>query len=112
MRSINRVIAVGVIPSAPEPGVEDGSKVVRFALETIRRKRLPDGRYSETLETHQCLARDAVREGRLATIVEKFVQPGTVAYVDGRLTYDAEGRARIEVGEFVNLTKASRGREG
>lgn len=100
MRCINRVIFFGQIADHPDVTMEDGIKVARFVLETARRFKLPDGRYSETLEEHQCVARDGPRAARLASIIEQLATPGTRVYVDGRLTYMG-AQAVVEVGEFV-----------
>jgi len=78
---VNKVILVGNLGSDPEvrttPG---GQRVANFRLATSRNWTGQDGQRQEKTEWHSIVA-----WGKLADIVEKYLQKGKQVYVEGRL---------------------------
>ena len=81
MAGVNKVILVGNLGSDPEvrstPG---GQRVANFRLATSRNWTGQDGQKQEKTEWHSIVA-----WGKLADIVERYLQKGKQVYVEGRL---------------------------
>ena len=81
MAGVNKVILVGNLGSDPEvrstPG---GQRVANFRLATSRSWTGQDGQKQEKTEWHSIVA-----WGKLADIVERYLQKGKQVYVEGRL---------------------------
>jgi single-strand DNA-binding protein len=93
---VNKVILVGNLGSDPEcrttPG---GQRVANFRLATSRQWTGQDGQKQEKTEWHSIVA-----WGKLADIVERYLQKGKQVYVEGRLEtrtwQDKEGQTKYK----------------
>ena len=96
MAGVNKVILVGNLGSDPEcrttPG---GQRVANFRLATSRQWTGQDGQKQEKTEWHSIVA-----WGKLADIVERYLQKGKQVYVEGRLEtrtwQDKEGQTKYK----------------
>jgi single-stranded DNA-binding protein len=98
MRCINRLALIGHVVSVPH--VPDRMpKEAHFAVVTTRRT--PED--TERKDVHHCTAYN-----RNAVFVENEVRRGDRVYVEGRMEYDQDERARVRVTEVVLLGTAER----
>jgi single-strand DNA-binding protein len=81
MRNINKVILIGNVTRAPEVRqTSSGQKMATFVLATNRTWFTPNGERQSQAEFHNMLA-----WGKIAEICERFLQKGTLVYVEGYL---------------------------
>jgi single-strand DNA-binding protein len=103
-RSINKVILVGHVGSAPEVrSTSAGTMVANISMATNRPPR--EGHEPET-DWHRLVV-----WGKLAEFVEQYVTQGDRIYVEGNLNYDSYERdgvtiptAQVKVREIVLLS--------
>lgn len=93
---------IGNVGKSPDVRMTpSGSKVCKFSLATNRRYKDHAGAEQEKTEWHRCTA-----FGRLADIVERWVNQGDRLYVEGRIEYsttdDGEGNTRYWTDIIVN----------
>lgn len=112
MRSVNKVILVGMIGRDPDiQTTADGSKVAHVSLTTTRRWSDQHGMQERTM-WHRLTLRD-----RLAEVTEDYVRKGDRVYLEGELEYDSFERngvtiptSEIRVRELVLLGTSAGGR--
>ena len=112
-RSLNKVMLIGNVGSDPEIRMTpSGSKVAKFSLATNRSYQDRSGQQQERTDWHRLTF-----FGRLADIVEQWVNKGDRVYVEGRIEYsqtqDDQGGTRywtdIVANEMVMLGSVSGG---
>ena len=112
-RSLNKVMLIGNIGSDPEIRMTpSGSKVGKVSLATNRTYQDRSGQQQERTDWHRLTF-----FGRLADIVEQWVNKGDRLYVEGRIEYsqtqDDQGGTRywtdIVVNEMVMLGSGTGG---
>ncbi len=112
-RSLNKVMLIGNIGSDPEIRVTpSGSKVAKVSLATNRAYQDRSGQQQERTDWHRLTF-----FGRLADIVEQWVNKGDRLFVEGRIEYsqtqDDQGGTRywtdIVVNEMVMLGSGTGG---
>ncbi len=93
MRDFNKVIILGNLTRDPEVKViPSGQSVATFGIATNRRWNDSEGNSQEETEFHEVVA-----WGKLAEIVEKILQKGKKALVEGRLkTRNWEGQDGVK----------------
>ena len=110
-RSLNKVMLIGNVGSDPEIRMTpSGSKVAKISLATNRSYQDRSGQQQERTDWHRLTF-----FGRLADIVEQWVNKGDRVYVEGRIEYsqtqDDQGGTRywtdIVVNEMVMLGAGS-----
>lgn len=79
MPSINKVILVGRLGKDPESKTTKSSTVTNFSVATSE-SWLKDGQKQEKTEWHKVVA-----WGKLADIAAKYLQKGSLVYVEGKL---------------------------
>ena len=81
MAGVNKVILVGNLGSDPEiRSTTGGQRVANFRMATTRQWTGQDGQKQEKTEWHSIVC-----WGKLADIVERYLQKGKQVYVEGRL---------------------------
>jgi len=81
MSSVNKVILIGNVGKDPECRyTESGSAVATLSLATTNRWRNKQGEQQEDTEWHRVVA-----YGKLAEIIEKYIDKGKPIYIEGRL---------------------------
>jgi len=81
MSSVNKVILVGNVGKDPETRFsESGTAIANLTIATTNRFKNKQGQNQEETEWHRVVA-----YGKLAEIIEKYVQKGKPLYVEGRL---------------------------
>jgi len=81
MSSVNKVILVGNVGKDPETRFsESGTAIANLTIATTNRFKNKQGQTQEDTEWHRVVA-----YGKLAEIIEKYVQKGKPLYVEGRL---------------------------
>ena len=112
-RSLNKVMLIGNVGSDPEIRMTpSGSKVAKLSLATNRSYQDRGGQQQERTDWHRLTF-----FGKLADIVEQWVNKGDRVYIEGRLEYsqtqDDQGGTRywtdIVVNEMVMLGAGSGG---
>jgi len=112
-RSLNKVMLIGNVGSDPEIRMTpSGSKVAKFSVATNRTWQDRTGQSQEKTDWHRLTF-----FGKLADIVEQWVNKGDRLYVEGRIEYsqtqDDQGGTRywtdIVVNEMVMLGAGSGG---
>lgn len=112
-RSLNKVMLIGNVGSDPEIRMTpSGSKVAKLSLATNRSYQDRSGQQQERTDWHRLTF-----FGRLADIVEQWVNKGDRVYVEGRIEYsqtqDDQGGTRywtdIVANEMVMLGSVSGG---
>ena len=78
--SINRVILIGNVGSQPNVREVNDTKVAQFNLATTERFKGKDGNVREETEWHNVTV-----WGKLAEVIEKYVDKGSQLYVEGRI---------------------------
>lgn len=110
-RSLNKVMLIGNVGSDPEIRMTpSGSKVAKLSLATNRSYQDRGGQQQERTDWHRLTF-----FGKLADIVEQWVNKGDRVYIEGRLEYsqtqDDQGGTRywtdIVVNEMVMLGAGS-----
>lgn len=83
MASLNRALLIGNVGNYPEIRTlnNEQGKVASFRLATTERYKDRNGDVKENTEWHQIVA-----WGKMADIVEKFVEKGSQLYVEGKIT--------------------------
>jgi single-strand DNA-binding protein len=112
-RSLNKVMLIGNVGSDPEIRMTpSGSKVAKLSLATNRSYQDRSGQQQERTDWHRLTF-----FGRLADIVEQWVNKGDRLYVEGRIEYsqtqDDQGGTRywtdVVVNEMVMLGSGAGG---
>lgn len=112
-RSLNKVMLIGNVGSDPEIRMTpSGSKVAKLSLATNRSYQDRSGQQQERTDWHRLTF-----FGKLADIIEQWVNKGDRIYVEGRIEYsqtqDDQGGTRywtdIVVNEMVMLGAGSGG---
>jgi len=112
-RSLNKVMLIGNVGSDPEIRMTpSGTKVAKLSIATNRSYQDRSGQQQEKTDWHRCTF-----FGKLADIVEQWVNKGDRIYVEGRIEYsqtqDDQGGTRywtdIVVSEMVMLGAGSGG---
>jgi len=112
-RSLNKVMLIGNVGSDPEIRMTpSGSKVAKLSLATNRSYQDRSGQQQERTDWHRLTF-----FGRLADIVEQWVNKGDRVYVEGRIEYsqtqDDQGGTRywtdIVANEMVMLGSVTGG---
>ena len=81
MSSVNKVILIGNVGKDPECRyTEAGTALANLTLATTNRWKNKQGEPQEETEWHRVVA-----YGKLAEIIEKYVQKGKPLYIEGRL---------------------------
>jgi len=81
MSSVNKVILVGNVGKDPETRFsESGTAIANLTIATTNRFKNKQGQNQEETEWHRVVA-----YGKLAEIIEKYVQKGKPLYLEGRL---------------------------
>ncbi len=81
MSSVNKVILIGNVGKDPECRyTESGTALANLTLATTNRWKNKQGEPQEETEWHRVVA-----YGKLAEIIEKYVQKGKPLYIEGRL---------------------------
>jgi single-strand DNA-binding protein len=110
-RSLNKVMLIGNVGSDPEIRMTpSGTKVAKLSIATNRSYQDRGGQQQEKTDWHRCTF-----FGKLADIVEQWVNKGDRIYVEGRIEYsqtqDDQGGTRywtdIVVSEMVMLGAGS-----
>lgn len=78
--SLNKVQLIGYTAKPADIRVVGESKVASFSLATTEKYRGKDGNTVENTEWH-----NVVIWGKLAEVAEKYIQKGTLLYVEGKL---------------------------
>lgn len=82
MNSLNKVQLIGNTGDAPEvKETPNGAKVATFSLATSREWKDSSGEKQKATDWHNVVA-----WGKLAEILEKYLEKGKKVYVEGRLT--------------------------
>ena len=83
MASLNRALLIGNVGNDPEVRYlnNEQGKFTSFRLATTERYKDRNGDVKENTEWHQIVA-----WGKMADIVEKFVNKGSQLYVEGKIT--------------------------
>lgn len=83
--SVNRVILIGTVGKDPSKHTfPDGNFVVNFSMATNKRwKDRASGEVRQNASWHQI----KVQNQRLAEVALKYIQKGTVVYVEGEIEY-------------------------
>jgi len=105
-RSLNKVSLIGNVGREPEiRSTSSGTRVASFSVATSRQWKDKSGSPQEKTEWHRCQA-----WGKLAEIIEQFVNKGDRLYLEGRIEYgeyEKDGVKRyttdINVQEMVML---------
>lgn len=94
--SLNKILLIGNAGRTPDIRAVGDTKVASFTLATTERYRGKDGNVREETEWHNIAV-----WGKLADVVEKFVDKGTQLYVEGRIKTekytDAQGVEKYAV---------------
>ena len=114
MKCVNRAMLLGNVGQSPEIRVTpSGSKVAKFSLATNRTWKDKAGTQQEETDWHRLTC-----FGKLADVVEQWVNKGDRLYVEGRIEYsqtEHEGTTRyytdVIVSEMVMLGSSSPGVE-
>jgi single-strand DNA-binding protein len=81
MSSLNKVMLIGNVGKDPECRyTESGSAVATLSLATTNRRKNKQGETVEETEWHRVVA-----YGKLAEIIEKYIDKGKPIYIEGRL---------------------------
>lgn len=81
MSSVNKVILVGNVGKDPETRFsESGTAIANLTIATTNRFKNKQGQTQEDTEWHRVVA-----YGKLAEIIDKYVQKGKPLYLEGRL---------------------------
>jgi len=81
MSSVNKVILVGNVGKDPETRFsESGTAIANLTIATTNRFKNKQGQTQEDTEWHRVVA-----YGKLAEIIDKYVQKGKPLYIEGRL---------------------------
>lgn len=93
MRSVNKVILLGIVGQNPEVRfTPSGTAVATFSLATNAKAKQKDGSYAEKTTWHNCVA-----FGKTAEIVQQYVFKGTKTYLEGEIDiseYDDKGSTK------------------
>lgn len=82
MNSLNKVQLIGNTTAAPEvKETPNGQKVAAFSIATNRVWKDTSGEKQEAVDFHNVVA-----WGKLAEIIERYLEKGKKVYVEGRLT--------------------------
>ena len=94
--SLNKILLIGNVGQTPQVRTVGDTKVASFTLATTERYRGKDGNVREETEWHNIAV-----WGKLADVVEKYVDKGTQLYVEGRIKTekytDAQGVEKYAV---------------
>lgn len=94
--SLNKILLIGNAGRTPDIRAVGDTKVASFTLATTERYKGKDGNVREETEWHNIAV-----WGKLADVVEKFVDKGTQLYVEGRIKTekytDAQGVEKYAV---------------
>lgn len=94
--SLNKILLIGNAGRTPDIRAVGDTKVASFTLATTERYRGKDGNVREETEWHNIAV-----WGKLADVVEKYVDKGTQLYVEGRIKTekytDAQGVEKYAV---------------
>ena len=83
MSSVNKVILIGRVGRDPEiRQMQSGKSVVNLSLATTSKRKDRDGEFVEDTQWHRLTAYD-----KLAEIIGKYVQKGSLIYIEGSLKY-------------------------
>src|SRR5947209_17755588 len=111
---LNKVILIGNVGRAPEMRfTASGLPITTFSVATSRRRRSPDGEFSDETEWHSIVAWE-----KLAERLNEQLQKGTKVYVEGRIQtrswegQDGQKRYRTEIIANQVLTLSPRPRDG
>ena len=92
-RSLNKIMLIGNVGGDPEiRATSSGTRVAKFSLATNRQWKDSSGQQHDKTEWHRITL-----FGKLADIVEQWVNKGDRIYVEGRLEYsqsEKEGQVR------------------
>jgi single-strand DNA-binding protein len=91
--SICKVILIGNVGGTPNVREVNDTKVAQFNLATTERFKGKDGNVREETEWHNVTV-----WGKLAEVIEKYVDKGSQLYVEGRLKtekYSKDGQDRF-----------------
>lgn len=81
MSSVNKVILIGNVGKDPETRFsESGTAIANLTIATTNRFKNKQGQTQEDTEWHRVVA-----YGKLAEIIDKYVQKGKPLYIEGRL---------------------------
>ena len=78
--SLNKILLIGNVGQTPQVRTVGDSKVAQFNLATTERFKGKDGQMREETEWHNVSV-----WGKLAEVVEKYVDKGSQLYVEGRI---------------------------
>lgn len=94
--SLNKILLIGNAGRTPDIRAVGDTKVASFTLATTERYKGKDGNVREETEWHNIAV-----WGKLADVVEKYVDKGTQLYVEGRIKTekytDAQGVEKYAV---------------
>ena len=94
--SLNKILLIGNAGRTPDIRAVGDTKVASFTLATTERYKGKDGNVREETEWHNIAV-----WGKLADVVEKYVDKGTHLYVEGRIKTekytDAQGVEKYAV---------------
>lgn len=116
MSSVNKVILIGRVGRDPEiRQMQSGKSVVNLSLATTSKRKDRDGEFVEDTQWHRLTAYD-----KLAEIIGKYVQKGSLIYIEGSLKYgkftDKDGNEKhttdIIAGQMQMLGGKSEGQGG
>lgn len=109
--SVNRVILIGHVGRQADIRAVGDTKVASFTLATTERYRGKDGNVREETEWHNIAV-----WGKLADVVEKYVDKGTQLYVEGRIKTekyaDAQGVEKYAVKVIASSLRLLGKKEG
>lgn len=78
--SLNKILLIGNVGQTPQVRTVGDSKVAQFNLATTERFKGKDGQMREETEWHNVSV-----WGKLAEVIEKYVDRGSQLYVEGRI---------------------------
>lgn len=78
--SLNKILLIGNVGQTPQVRTVGDSKVAQFNLATTERFKGKDGQMREETEWHNVSV-----WGKLAEVIEKYVDKGSQLYVEGRI---------------------------
>lgn len=78
--SLNKILLIGNVGQTPQIRTVGDSKVAQFNLATTERFKGKDGQMREETEWHNVSV-----WGKLAEVIEKYVDKGSQLYVEGRI---------------------------
>lgn len=100
MKGINKVILVGTVGNKDIRYSADGNPIANLSLATSESWKDKSGEKVEKTEWHKIVA-----FGKLAEIVEKYVDKGSKLYVEGKLqtrSYEQEGVKKYTTEIVIN----------